>query len=118
MGRRGRGYVVNLFLVSQEGKNWWTVYHAARYCAVLCDVVPLVARLGVRLVPLALLYVAEALYSHAFPFTALPSGCLNSPLRSLRAGPYLAIELLQDRVSVLVALLMVTHHPKLFGGEA
>src|SRR5215212_987204 len=39
-------------------------------------------------------------------------------LKSLRAAPYLAVELLQDRVAVLVALLVIAHHPKLFCGEA
>src|ERR687893_683061 len=34
------------------------------------------------------------------------------------ARPYPAVELLQDRVAVLVALLVVTDHPELFGGEA
>lgn len=76
MGGRGCGYVINLFLVSEEGKTWRTVHHAARYRAVLGDVVPLDARLGVRLDPLALLYLAEGLYSHALP-------CPGSPVRLL-----------------------------------
>jgi hypothetical protein len=40
-----RGYVVNPFLVSEEDKNWRTVYHAARYRAVLGDVRPLLRAL-------------------------------------------------------------------------
>src|SRR3712207_128611 len=39
-------------------------------------------------------------------------------LRSLRTAPYLAIELLQDGAAVLVALLVVAHHPELLDGEA
>jgi hypothetical protein len=38
-------------------------------------------------------------------------------LRSLRAAPYLAIQLLQDRLAVLVALLVVANLPELFGRE-
>src|SRR5918997_820284 len=34
------------------------------------------------------------------------------------ARPYPAVELLQNRVAVLVALLVVTDHPELLGGEA
>jgi hypothetical protein len=37
--------------------------------------------------------------------------------RSLRAAPYPAIELLQDRLSVLGALLVIANLPKLFGGK-
>src|SRR5215208_1667091 len=60
----------------------------------------LVARLGVLLVPLALLCTAApAIYAHTFSFLALPSSFLDP--RSLRAAPYLAVELLKDRLSVL-----------------
>src|SRR5215213_5352865 len=38
--------------------------------------------------------------------------------RPLRATPYLAIKLLEDRLSVLGALLVVTHHPQIVGGKA
>lgn len=33
----GRAYVVNLFLVSEQGEGWRTVHHGARYRAVLRD---------------------------------------------------------------------------------
>jgi hypothetical protein len=44
-------------------------------------------------------------------------------LRPLRAAPYLratlypAIQLLEDRLAVLVALLVIAHLPKIFGRE-
>src|SRR3712207_725780 len=47
--------------------------------------------------------------------SGLPSTPLNP--RSLRACPYPAIELLQDRVAILVALLVVAYHPEFFCGE-
>src|SRR5215211_7210994 len=37
--------------------------------------------------------------------------------RSLRAAPYPAIQLLEDRLSVLGALLVIANLPELFGGE-
>src|SRR5215207_3472343 len=37
--------------------------------------------------------------------------------RSLRAAPYPAIKLLEDRLSVLGALLIVANLPKVFGGK-
>src|SRR5215218_4702734 len=38
--------------------------------------------------------------------------------RPLRATPNPAVQLLEDRLSVLVALLVVTHHPQIVGGKA
>jgi hypothetical protein len=35
----------------------------------------------------------------------------------LRATPYPAIQLLEDRLAVLVALLVIANLPKIFGGE-
>ena len=50
-----------------------------------------------------------------------PLGPRGSPspmsLTSLGTAPYLAIELFQDGGAVLGALLVVAHHPQLFGGE-
>jgi hypothetical protein len=43
-----------------------------------CPFGDLVARLGVRLVPLALLHVTKAVHTHALSFPAPPSGCLLS----------------------------------------
>ena len=40
------------------------------------------------------------------------------PQEQTLAAPYLAIKLLQNSVAVLVALLVVAHHPEFFGGEA
>jgi hypothetical protein len=39
----------------------------------------------------------------------------RSDTSSLRAAPYLAIQLLEDRLAVLVALLVVANFPKSFG---
>ena len=39
----------------------------------------------------------------------------RSDTSSLRAAPYLAIQLLEDRLSHLVALLVVANFPKSFG---
>ena len=61
-----------------------------------------------------------------FRFTASPE--VRTPptrlgLRPLRAAPYLratpypAIQLLEDRLAVLVALLVIANLPKIFGGE-
>src|SRR5215213_1100554 len=41
----------------------------------------------------------------------------HSDTSSLRAAPYPAIELLEDRLSGLVALLVIANPPEVFGGE-
>ena len=42
---------------------------------------------------------------------------LRVSLRSLRAASYPAIQLFEDRVAILVALLVVAHHPEFFCRE-
>src|SRR5215208_5159991 len=51
------------------------------------------------------------------PYCKVPCSRAVYTLRSLRATPYPAIQLLEDRLAVLVALLVITYLPKVLGRE-
>src|SRR5215203_252218 len=51
------------------------------------------------------------------PYCKVPCSRAVYTLRSLRAAPYPAIQLREDRLSVLGALLVIANLPELFGGE-